>query len=38
MNGEELNQECYNRITAILEEKNKEMKAELERRLNKNGK
>lgn len=38
MNGAEANQETYNHITAILEAKKNELQAELERRLNKNGK
>lgn len=38
LNGEEVNQESYNRIASILEANKNEMQAELERRLNKNGK
>ena len=38
VHGEELNQECYNRVAALLQEQTNELKAELERRLNKNGK
>jgi len=38
INGDELNKDTYAKLTAILEEKKNEMQAELERRLNKNGK
>ncbi len=38
LNGDELNSETYNRITALLEAKKNEMQAELERRMNKNEK